>query len=233
MSSFLFLGFLIGMKHALEADHLAAVASMVAGSKSVKDTVKMGAIWGCGHASALFVFCALAILSDALPVTAWSSWLEGVVGLMLIVLGGDVLRRLYRDRVHFHVHRHHSGDVHFHAHTHTPDIDHKTDSHDHTHRKPARLKTLSVGIMHGMAGSAVLIVLSAGLAETPWIGLLYVALFGAGSILGMALLSMIIAVPMAYSARYLTWGNRIVHVSVGSGTIVLGGYVTYGAWIAS
>ncbi len=232
MSSFLFLGFLIGMKHALEADHLAAVASMVSGSRSMRDSIKMGAIWGAGHASALFVFGALAIMTEAFRVYDWSLWLEFAVGIMLIVLGSDVLRRLYNDRIHFHIHRHDDGERHLHAHSHKGEKTHNVNQHQHRHKKPARGRMLVVGLMHGMAGSAALILLTAGTASSPWTGLLYIALFGVGSVLGMALLSVIIAVPLAWSSRYLTWGNWVLQGTIGVGTILLGGFVAASSWYA-
>lgn len=230
MSSFLFLGFLIGMKHALEADHLAAVASMVSGSRSVRDTIRLGAIWGVGHASALFVFGALAIMTDAFKIYDWSIWLEFAVGIMLIGLGADVLRRLYNDRIHFHIHRHDDGERHLHAHSHKGEASHTPEAHKHRHRKPAARRMLAVGLMHGMAGSAALILLTAGTANTPWMGLLYIVLFGVGSVLGMGMLSAIVALPLAYSSRYLTLGNWALQGTIGVGTILLGGFIAAGPW---
>mgnify|MGYP005644104085 FL=1 len=231
MSSFLFLGFLIGMKHALEADHLAAVASMVSGNRSVRETIKLGTIWGIGHASALFVFGALAIMTDAFRIYDWSMWLEFGVGIMLIVLGADVLRRLYNDRIHFHLHRHNGRDVHIHAHSHKGEQTHDPDRHKHGHKKPAKARMLAMGLMHGMAGSAALILLTAGTQTSPWTGLLYIMLFGVGSVLGMALLSVIVAFPIAYSSHYLTWGNWALQGTIGVGTMILGGFIAAGPWI--
>ena len=84
--------------------------------------------------------------------------------------------------------------------------------------------------MHGMAGSAALILLTAGTQTSPWTGLLYIMLFGVGSVLGMALLSAIVAFPIAYSSRYLTWGNWALQGIIGMGTMILGGFIAAGPW---
>ena len=152
--------------------------------------------------------------------------LETAVGVMLIFLGGHVLIRLARDRVHFHLHRHHDGVTHLHAHSHRGEPRrHDPDRHQHVHPGRLPLRTLLVGMMHGMAGSAALLVLTAASVGPAPLGLLYVVLFGAGSIISMAALSAAIAVPLAYTATTLTWGNWTLQGMVGLGTVILGGVV--------
>jgi hypothetical protein len=215
------LGFLLGMQHALEADHIAAVSSIAARRTHVGDIVKHGLTWGLGHTLTLFAFAGVAILlGRALPETL-AHPIEGAVGLMLVGLGAHVLWRLWRDRVHFHVHAHGDGIVHFHAHSHASDTaSHPRASHDHAHG--FRWRTLLVGLMHGMAGSAALLVLAASQASSAAAGLGYVALFGAGSMVGMGALSAVIAVPLAVSARWLTWANSGLQGAVGVITIAIG-----------
>ena len=155
-----------------------------------------------------------------------SGMLEFAVGVMLVGLGGHIIYRLWRDRIHFHVHSH-GEEKHFHAHSHAGEVQEHTDSsHDHDH-KPFPVRTLLVGMMHGMAGSAALLVLTASTAPTMTTGFLYVVLFGIGSMFGMAGLSAIIAVPIAYSARMLTWANRSIQGATGLGTMALGLFVMY------
>lgn len=81
--------------------------------------------------------------------------------------------------------------------------------------------------MHGMAGSAALVVLTATAVSDPLVGIGYVVLFGLGSIVGMAALSMVIAVPLGYTARTLTWANRSLQGGIGAATLVLGLVVMY------
>jgi hypothetical protein len=140
---------------------------------------------------------------------------------MLVGLGAHVLWRLWRDRIHFHKHRHCDGTVHIHAHSHAGEtIAHARAAHAHAH--DFRWRTLLVGLMHGMAGSAALLVLAVSQAPSVAAGLLYVALFGIGSMLGMGALSTVIAIPLALSARWLTWFNNVLQAAVGILTIAIG-----------
>ena len=221
MLGILGLGFLLGMQHALEADHIAAVSSIAARRGRVGDIVKHGLTWGLGHTLTLFVFAGIAILlGRAIPDTV-AKPIEAAVGIMLIGLGAHVLWRLWCDRVHFHRHGHADGTVHFHAHSHAGDaLPHARAAHVHEHG--FRWRTLLVGLMHGMAGSAALLVLAVTQATSPAAGLGYVALFGIGSMIGMGALSAVIAVPLAVSARFLTVANRALQGAVGIVTIAIG-----------
>ena len=221
MFGILGLGFLLGMQHALEADHIAAVSSIAARRSHVADIVKHGLTWGLGHTLTLFVFAGAAILlGRAIPETV-ARPMETAVGVMLIGLGAHVLWRLWRDRVHFHKHGHGDGTAHFHAHSHAGETaPHVRTAHAHEHG--FRWRTLLVGLMHGMAGSAALLVLAVSQASSSAVGLAYVALFGIGSMIGMGALSTLIAVPLAISARWLTWANRGLQGAVGLATIAIG-----------
>ena len=221
MFGILSLGFLLGMQHALEPDHIAAVSSIAARRTHVGDIVKHGLTWGLGHTLTLFLFAGAAILlGPAIPETV-AQPIETAVGVMLVGLGAHVWWRLWRDRVHFHTHSHGDGMTHFHAHSHAGDIlPHVRAAHSHAHG--FRWRTLLVGLMHGMAGSAALLVLTVSQAPNPVIGLGYVALFGVGSMIGMGVLSSVIAVPLAASARWLTWANRGLQMAVGAVTIAIG-----------
>ena len=221
MFGILGLGFLLGMQHALEADHIAAVSSIAARRGHVADIVKHGLTWGLGHTLTLFAFAGAAILlGRAIPETI-ARPMETAVGVMLIVLGAHVLWRLWRDRVHFHKHGHGDGTAHFHAHSHAGETaPHVRTAHAHEHG--FRWRTLLVGLMHGMAGSAALLVLAVSQASSSAVGLAHVALFGIGSMIGMGALSTLIALPLAISARWLTWANRGLQGAVGLATIAIG-----------
>jgi hypothetical protein len=221
MFAILGLGFLLGMQHALEADHIAAVSSIAARRSHIGDIVKHGLTWGLGHTLTLFIFAGAAILLGHAIPESLSRPIETAVGIMLVGLGAHVLWRLWRDRVHFHAHGHGDGTVHIHAHSHAGDTAlHARNAHAHEH--DFRWRTLLVGLMHGMAGSAALLVLTVSQASSPAVGLSYVALFGIGSMIGMGALSTVIAVPLAVSARWLTWANRGLQGAVGLVTVALG-----------
>jgi hypothetical protein len=215
------LGFLLGMQHALEADHIAAVSSIAARRSHVGDIVKHGLTWGLGHTVTLFVFAGAAILLGQAIPEHLARPLETAVGIMLVGLGAHLLWRLWRDRVHFHAHGHGDGTVHIHAHSHAGETrTHARAPHSHSHN--FRWRTLLVGLMHGMAGSAALLVLAVSQAASPAAGLAYVALFGIGSMIGMGALSTVIAVPLVLSARWLTWANSSLQGTVGIVTIAIG-----------
>ena len=213
------LGFVLGMQHALEADHIAAVSSIAARGIRVTDIVKHGLTWGLGHTLTLFVFAGAAIvLGWAIPESL-AQPLEGAVGVMLVGLGAHVLWRLWRDR--FHVRR---------EHTHTnggAGDEASAASAEHLHEHGFRWRSLAVGLMHGMAGSAALLVLAVSQVADPLQGVAYVVLFGLGSMLGMGTLSSVIAVPLVVSARLLGWANQAFQSAVGLVTIVIGGTTIY------
>jgi len=221
MLGILGLGFLLGMQHALEADHVAAVSSIAARRTDVADIVKHGLTWGLGHTMTLFVFAGAALLLGHAIPEHLARPLETAVGFMLVGLGAHVLWRLWRDRVHFHAHSHGDGTVHIHAHSHAGETTpHARAPHAHTHG--FRWRTLLVGLMHGMAGSAALLLIAVSQASSAAAGLGYVALFGIGSMVGMGALSAVIAVPLAVSARWLTRANRALQGAVGVITIAIG-----------
>jgi cytochrome c biogenesis protein CcdA len=223
MFGILGLGFLLGMQHALEADHIAAVSSIAARRSDVGDIVRHGLTWGLGHTLTLFAFAGAAILLGHAIPEALSRPLETAVGVMLVGLGLHVLWRLWRDRVHFHRHDHGDGTVHIHAHSHAGEtVSHARAAHAHAHPQGFRWRTLLVGLMHGMAGSAALLLLAVSKAPSAAAGLGYVALFGVGSMIGMGALSAVIAVPLAISARWLSRANSGLQGAVGVVTTAIG-----------
>ena len=221
MLSILGLGFLIGMKHALEADHVAAVASLASGSKSIGETTRMGVAWGVGHTVTLFVIGSVVLALDWVVPETFAVILEFVVGLMLVGLGLDVMIRLARRKAHFHAHTH-GGAHHFHAHGHTPMGGHDASAHGHAHPRGLPVRALLVGIVHGMAGSAALVLLTLSTISSLWLGFAYMLLFGFGSVIGMAILSCAIALPLRFTAGRLTWAFRGLTAGVGAATVVLG-----------
>lgn len=224
MSAILLLGFLIGMRHAMESDHLAALATLATRSPSIGYTVWQGAIWGLGHTITLFFVCSIVLFLDTAIPQPLTRWLEAAVSVMLIALGIDVIQRLVTERIHFHNHSHiHAdGSRHRHAHAHHGDEPHGWRRHDHPHPHGFPVRALLVGLMHGLAGSAALILLTLQTVASPFLGLVYVALFGLGSIVGMAVLSALIAIPLRYTTRAAVGLQNGLQVVIGVITIVIG-----------
>ncbi len=220
MLGLLALGFFIGMRHALEADHVAAVSSLATRTESPSECVKQGVFWGVGHTVTLFLIGSMVLVLDGVLPERLVSGLELAVGLMLVALGVDVLRRLVRERVHFHLHEHEEGVRHFHGHSHAGESAHA--EHRHPHRPGLPWRALAVGFMHGMAGSAALIVLTLSSAPSLFAGILYILVFGLGSIAGMAFLSLAIALPLRVSLAGLTRVHAWLHAAIGLATIAIG-----------
>ena len=218
----LLLGLLVGMKHALEADHVAAVATLATRSASLRERVKLASAWGLGHAGTLMLFGGTVLaLGVSLPDRVARTF-EGVVGVMLIALGLDVLRRLRRRGVHFHRHRHGDGLEHFHAHAHDPAAARPGAHHEHEHTRRLLPRALLVGTMHGLAGSAALVVLSLELTRSTAQALLYLVAFGAGSVAGMAALSLAISLPLRLASGRVGTAWRFVEGALGVVTVALG-----------
>lgn len=223
MLSILMLGFIIGMRHALEADHLAAVSTIASQNLGIKRAWQMGSAWGLGHTITLFIFGGIVLMVGGHISEEISSALEMAVGVMLILLGADVIRRLIVNRVHYHVHRHGDDTPHFHAHSHRHDKKHNKAAHHHQHGFPTR--ALFIGLIHGMAGSAALIAITLESVESIPLGIAYITLFGLGSIVGMALLASIIAIPLQASAKKLTWMHNGLQAGIGLLTMAIGSAV--------
>ena len=220
--SILAVGLLLGMQHATEADHLAAVATLATRQGSLGQTVRQGVAWGVGHALTLMVFGGAVLLLGQAISPGLEQALETAVGVMLVLLGADVLRRMVRDRIHFHVHRHGPRVAHVHAHSHRGEGAHAESAHRHAHPRRWPLRALAVGMMHGLAGSAALVVLALQALPSAGLGLGYIALFGLGAIAGMALLSAVVALPLRISSRRLTGLHRSMTALIGAGSCVLG-----------
>jgi ABC-type nickel/cobalt efflux system permease component RcnA len=223
MLAVLALGFLIGMQHALEVDHVAAVSSLAANRRNLRSVVRHGVTWGVGHTLTLALVAGAAIALGSTIDEALAGWLEAAVGVMLVLLGGHVIWRLVADRIHFHLHEHADGTRHLHVHSHRGDpAPHDARRHVHEHAEGIPWRALAVGLMHGMAGSAALLILTVTTVGSPLLGMAYILVFGIGSIVGMGLLSAVIAVPLTLSARSLTWSNRLVRGAIGCATIAIG-----------
>ncbi|MCP4487937.1 MAG: urease accessory protein [Gammaproteobacteria bacterium] len=222
MLSLLFLGFIIGMRHALEADHLAAMATLTSRGYSTQKAIRQGIAWGLGHSITLFIFGCIVLLMDQVIPERLAAALEIVVGGMLILLGIDVLWRAWKNRIHYHLHQHNNQNPHFHAHSHTGKGEHTRSRHQHNHDNEFPLRALLVGLIHGMAGSAALILLTLDSAPTIGLGLAYITLFGIGSIVGMGLLSMTISIPIRAASNRLTWLHNGLQFAIGICTLGIG-----------
>jgi hypothetical protein len=217
------LGFVLGLKHALDADHLAAVSTMVSEEKNVLKSSLIGAYWGMGHTAALLVF-GMAIAAFRLAVPArLSQVLEFLVGCMLVVLGVNAIRKLARsETIHTHTHEH-DGTTHSHWHIHLGAAEH---AHRH-HVLRLGGKPFVVGVVHGLAGTAALMLLVVGALPSMLLALGFILVFGFGSIGGMMIMSVLMGVPLALAAGRLVAFERVIRLAAGCFSL---GFGIFLAW---
>ena len=230
--SLLAFGALVGMQHALEADHLAAVAALSADASSRRSLVLRGAWWGLGHTIALFAICGTVLLLGLSLGEGLEAALEFTVGIMVAALGVNVLWTIYRRRIHFHAHAHDDGLRHLHAHSHETERgqDHAGSPHGHRHPRQGLVKALAVGLMHGTAGSGALLVLLVAAANSVGMALAYIACFGLGSVAGMAALSFVASFPLTAAARGARWLHNATMAAVGFFAIAIGASTAVTGW---
>ncbi len=205
-ASVMLLGFVFGLKHATEADHVVAVSTIVSQHRNVFRAGLVGGLWGVGHtASLVFVGIIVLALRIAIPESI-SNLLEFGVALMIVLLGISALVRALRERGE-------SGDI--------------PSKNVHSHAlQGIGIKPLLVGSMHGLAGSGALTVLVLTQIESVALGLLYLAIFGAGSIIGMLLMSGLIGLPFALTS------NRVHRFNFGLQSIAATFSILFGLWYA-
>lgn len=217
------LGFVLGLKHALDADHLVAVSTIVGREKSVWKSSIVGAVWGMGHTASLFV-AAIAVIGLKLTISARASLtLELGVGLMLILLGLDLVRRVLKGEISIHSHSHeHGAEPHSHLHAHAAILASADGSHHAVGKRP-----FFVGLVHGLAGSAALMLFVLTTITNPWVGLMYVLIFGAGTVGGMLVMSAVIGLPFALANRVFAGLVGKIQFAAGLGSL---GFGIFYAW---
>lgn len=187
------LGFLLGARHALDADHLAAVSTIIAAQRDRRASGLVGACWGVGHTATLLLI-GLGVIALGLRIpSSFAAASETAVGAMLVLLGGSLAWTLWRDRWHVHPHVH-DGHAHLHLHTHRTEA-----SHRHNHGGRVFVKPIFVGMVHGLAGSAALMLLVLATVQTLWEGLAYIVAFGLGSIVTMGMIGTLMSLPVLWS----------------------------------
>jgi len=218
------LGLVLGLRHALDPDHVAAVSTIVSESKSMRRSSLVGTFWGLGHTVSLLMAGIFVIVLKFEISPRLASWMEFAVALMLILLGGRSLLKSVRGfKVHVHQHRH-DGTEHVHVHIHRPGEQHK-----HRHRHLIRLGTrpFLIGLVHGMAGSGALTILVLATIPSALAGLVYMAVFGLGSIGGMFLMSALISVPFVLTGRRFSVLSQALQIMVGLFSLSFGLFLVW------
>ncbi len=218
--SVLLIGFVLGLRHATEADHLAAVSTIVSEKKNLFTASIVGGLWGVGHTISLFAVGLIVIFLKLQISASVEAKLEAGVGLMLVVLGLNALRKLFQsEKIHTHTHDHgERAHTHFHAHN-----DEKAEvSH---HRLSPR--SVVVGMVHGLAGSAALMLVILPTIPSPLVAIMYILIFGVGSIGGMMVMSLLIGLPFHFTANRFDLLNKGIRLCAGVFSLGLGFSIIY------
>ena len=249
------LGFVLGMRHATDPDHVIAVSTIVSRQRSIRQAAAIGVLWGIGHTITIFCVGAAIILFNVVIPPRIGLTMELAVGLMLILLGifnltGITRRITHRytpDHSHgavVHSHRHeHDGTVHEHIHGHSPEVHMHLGAEDDAGReqKPLGvfqaalrklglyqfLRPLAVGLVHGLAGSAAVALLVLAEIRDPRWAIAYLLIFGLGTIAGMMVITMMIGAPFAYTRGRFAPFNRGLGIASGLLSLAFGLFITF------
>ncbi len=212
------IGLVLGFRHAFEPDHLAAVSTLATRQGSVFAACRLGLAWALGHtASVGAVVLAIIVANVRFPASLWPA-AEVVVGLLLIGLGGTVISRYACGRWHLHAHRHGpEAGTHMYLHSHAG-------GHSHVHGHPSAdaRRSLGFGLLHGLAGSAAILVLPVAAAPTRGAQLAYFSAFGAGTVLGMLAVSATLATAIRVASRRGERWARALHLTAAAASLVVG-----------
>ncbi len=241
--SILFLGFFLGMRHATDSDHVVAVTTIVSRQRQIGSAAMTGIFWGLGHSLTLLMVGGAIILFGVVIPERLGMGLELCVAVMLVSLGWLNLRAFRRsvdsispnEDAHEHTHRH--GDfIHTHPHGHNPEKHGHAEGDVPTARLDQRFgrshlyrifRPIIVGVVHGLAGSAAVALLVLPVIRNPIWAMLYLTIFGAGTIAGMMLITAAIAAPITYSANRFRLFNRYVGAAAGMLSLIFGLFLFY------
>jgi ABC-type nickel/cobalt efflux system permease component RcnA len=213
------IGGLLGLRHAFEPDHLAAVSTLATrpGGRRLWSAARLGLIWGLGHTVTVGAVALLIIaLGVRLPDRFWPA-AELLVAALLVLLGMMVIWRYVRGRWHMHAHTHTAAAPHFHLHSHAADP-----SHGHAHAIVDARRSLGFGIAHGLAGSGAIAALLVAAVPDTMSRLVYFAAFGAGTIVGMLGVSLTLSVLVRFAAERGARWAAILHVGAAVMSVVAG-----------
>lgn len=190
--SVLAIGFLLGIKHAIEPDHVIAVSTIASKSRKLWDASLAGVFWGIGHTVTLFTIGIILILMKDDISHKWSMSLEFLVGIMLVYLGITSFLSSRKNKQHAHLQEEHS------------------ENDQLNKRELSYFKSLFIGFVHGLAGSAAMVLLTMSAVDSVWQGSLYILIFGVGTTIGMLVFTTILGIPFVLSKKRFTLSRSLI-----------------------
>lgn len=187
LTSILTLGLLLGLRHAFEADHIAAVSAIVSRTKSIRKSAAVGIFWGIGHTLPILALGLIILLLEIKIPQGFSHGFELLVGFILVYLGLDVM------------------------------LKEKPSNKAHTHKN----KSFLMGIAHGLAGGAAVILLILPSIDSILLGITYIFIFGAGTIGGMLVFGTLVSLPFVYTSNHSKL-NKKIKILAGLFSIIVG-----------
>ncbi|TXC92825.1 urease accessory protein UreH [Metabacillus litoralis] len=191
--SILALGFVLGIKHAIEPDHVIAVSTIASRSKKLWRSSLSGVFWGIGHTITLFIFGIFIILMKGEISTVWAMSLEFLVGIMLVYLGITSIRSIKKMEGNLH--------------------------EKHPKDEITYMKSSLIGFVHGLAGSAAMVLLTMSTVESVWEGAIYILIFGVGTIVGMLFFTTLLGIPFILSSKKVNLNKTFILITGGISTI--------------
>ncbi|MED4203723.1 sulfite exporter TauE/SafE family protein [Neobacillus mesonae] len=218
--SVLALGLVLGIKHAIEPDHVIAVSTIASQSKKLWQASLAGVFWGIGHTATLFIVGVVVILMKGEIPEKWAMSLEFLVGIMLVFLGIKTI--ISFKNIHIHTHKH-DGDEHKHVHSHKTIGEH---DHPHKHKKTTYLGSTFIGLVHGLAGSGAMVLLTMSTVKSVGEAAIYIIVFGVGTVIGMLFFTTIIGIPFVLSKKRTTISGSL-GIITGVISTIFGVYYMY------
>lgn len=229
LAAALALGLLLGLRHATDADHVVAVSTMASEERNALRGLWIGVSWGMGHSTPLMILGVIILLMKDVVLDAYGSvapFLEFGVGVMLVFLGVQVFWRLRQNQLHLHEHRAVAQHPHMHVHSHSESSEQALDAGE-SHKifgtaKPFfRLKSYIIGVVHGLAGSAAVMLILLPQVASFWAGIGYILLFSLGTMISMGAITIFLGIPFAVTGRFERWNFWVARVA-GAGSFVFG-----------
>lgn len=212
--SILALGFVLGIKHAIEPDHVIAVSTIASQSKKLFRSSLAGVFWGIGHTATLFIVGIILLIMKGQIPEKWAMSLEFLVGIMLVYLGISTITSL--KKIHVHQHEQDSETI---------------NQHGNQQKNLSYIKSMVIGLVHGLAGSGAIVLLTMSTVKSVMESAIYILIFGFGTVIGMFFFTTILGISFIFSAKRLRLNNTLTQIT-GVISTVFGIYYMYNLGVA-